>query len=81
MCAASWCDLDLILELVVVTISFKILSGLFLGFRKVRKIDTWYSHWLGCLCVYHDMTFTLALPECVYLPCLNHNSAISIDSC
>ena len=35
MCATSWCDLDLTFDLVVVTKSFKILSGLFLGFYKV----------------------------------------------
>ena len=34
-CAASWCDLDLTFDLAIVTMSFKILSGLFLGFHKV----------------------------------------------
>ena len=29
-CATSWGDLDLTFDLVIVTISFKILSGLFL---------------------------------------------------
>ena len=28
-CAMSWCDLDLTFDLVIVTVSFKILSGLF----------------------------------------------------
>ena len=31
----SVCDLVLTFDLVIVTMSFKILSGLFLGFRKV----------------------------------------------
>ena len=34
-CTTSWCDLDLTFEVVIVTLSFKFLSGLFLGFRKV----------------------------------------------
>ena len=34
-CANSFCDLDLTFDLVIVTMSFKILSGLFLGFNKV----------------------------------------------
>ena len=34
-CAASWSDLDLIFDLAVVTLSSKILSGLYLGNRKV----------------------------------------------
>ena len=40
-CAMSWCDLDLTFDLVIVTMSFKFLSGLFLGFHKQLKIDTW----------------------------------------
>ena len=32
-CATSWCDLDLIFDLAVVTVSLKILSGLYLGNR------------------------------------------------
>ena len=31
----SWCDLDLTFDLAVVTLSLKILSGLYLGNRKV----------------------------------------------
>ena len=34
-CATSFCDLDLTVDLVIVTMSFKILSGLFLGFDEV----------------------------------------------
>ena len=33
--ATSWCDLDLTFDLAVVTLTFKILSGLYLGNRKV----------------------------------------------
>ena len=32
MCAASWCDLDLTFDLVVVTLTFKIFSPLGLSF-------------------------------------------------
>ena len=34
-CATSWSDLDLTFDLAVVTSSLKILSGLYLGNRKV----------------------------------------------
>ena len=34
-CAMSWCNLDLTLDLAVVTFTFKILSGLYLRNRKV----------------------------------------------
>ena len=34
-CATLWCDLDSTFDLVIVTMSFKILSGIFLGFHKV----------------------------------------------
>ena len=34
-CATSWCDLDLTFGLVVVTLSLKILSGLYLRKHKV----------------------------------------------
>ena len=37
----SWCDLDLTFDLAVVTLSLKILSGLYLGHRKVQEVDTW----------------------------------------
>ena len=33
--AVSWCDLDLTFDLAVVTLSLKILSGLYLGNRKM----------------------------------------------
>ena len=34
-CAKSWCDLDLTFDLAIVTFTFKILSGLYVGNRKV----------------------------------------------
>ena len=34
-CARSWYDVDLTFDIVLVTMSFKILFGLFLGFHKV----------------------------------------------
>ena len=40
-CATSWCDLDLTIDLAIVTLTFKILSGLYLGNHKVKEIDTW----------------------------------------
>ena len=40
-CAMSCCDLDLTFDLGVVTLTYKILSGLYLGHCKVYKIDTW----------------------------------------
>ena len=39
-CAMSWCDLDLTFDLAVVTLTYKILSGLYLGNRKVEEVDT-----------------------------------------
>ena len=34
-CATSWCDLDVTFDLAVVTLTYYILSGLYLGNRKV----------------------------------------------
>ena len=36
----SWCDLDFTLDLVIVTLTFKILCGLYLRNRKVYKVET-----------------------------------------
>ena len=46
-CAASWSDLDLTFDLVVVTLTYKMLSGLYLGNCKVWEVDIWYGYWLG----------------------------------
>ena len=40
-CATSWSDLDLTFDLAVMTLSLKILSGLYLGNRKMQEVDTW----------------------------------------
>ena len=38
-CATSWCDFDLTFDLAVVTLTFNILTRLYLGNRKVcRKL-------------------------------------------
>ena len=34
-CATSWCDLDLTCDRAVVALTYKMLSGLYLGNRKV----------------------------------------------
>ena len=49
----SWCDLDLTLDLAVVTLTYNILSGLCLSNSKVQEVDTW---WCG-----FDLAFGLAL--------------------
>ena len=46
----SWCDLDLTFDLVIMTLTYKILSRLFLGFHKVEKVDTLVGTLVrGCL--------------------------------
>ena len=35
----SWCDLDLIFDLAVVTLTYKILSGLYLSKHKLVEFD------------------------------------------
>ena len=40
-CATSWYNLDMTFDLAVVTLTYKILSRLYLGSRKVEKGDTW----------------------------------------
>ena len=35
------CDLDLTFDLVVVTLTYKILPRLYLGNHKVSEVDTW----------------------------------------
>ena len=40
-CETSYCNLDLSFDLVMVTMIFKILFRLFLGFRKMYNVDTW----------------------------------------
>ena len=40
-CATSWFDLDLTFDLAVVTLTYKILYGLYLGNCKVYEVGTW----------------------------------------
>ena len=37
-CATSWCDLDLTFDIAVVTLTIIILSGIYLGIYKVRRL-------------------------------------------
>ena len=34
-CAASWCDLELTFDFAIVTLTYKVLSGLYFGNHKV----------------------------------------------
>ena len=43
-CATSLCDLDLTFDFAVLTLTYQILSGLYLRERKVYEVDTWYGH-------------------------------------
>ena len=38
-CATSWSDLELTFDLAVVTLTYKIFSGLYLRNRKVKEVD------------------------------------------
>ena len=60
--AASWCDLDLTLDHAAVTMTFKILSGLYLRNHKVQYINNIY---LGCWCAtsWFDLYLTFDLAE------------------
>ena len=40
-CATSWCYFDLTFDLAVVTLTYKILSQLYLGKCKVSEVDIW----------------------------------------
>ena len=43
-CAAAWCDLDLTFDFAVVTLTFKIFCGLYLGNCRMLEVDTWNEH-------------------------------------
>ena len=47
MCATSLCILDMMFDLIVVTLTFKILSGLYLRNHKMQEVELWWGHWLG----------------------------------
>ena len=42
-CATSWCDLDLTFDLAVVTLTYKILSGLYLGNHKGLYLELYIT--------------------------------------
>ena len=52
-CATSWCDLDLNFDLAVVTLTYKILSGLYLRNSKVWKLILGRDIGWGVVGVHH----------------------------
>ena len=40
-------------DLAIVTLTFKILYGVYLGNCKVQEVDTWQGYGLGVECVQH----------------------------
>ena len=52
-CSTSCCELDLTFDLAVLTLTLKILSGLYLRNRKVLEVDTLKEHWLEGVGVQH----------------------------
>ena len=62
-CATSWCDPDLNFDLAVVTLIYKILSGLYLRNSKVYEVDTWLGHSLEVSIAWCslDLTYDLVL--------------------
>ena len=83
-CMMSCCDLDLTFELVIMTINFKLLSGLYLEKRKVYKVNTRQGHWWGCGCAMSwcdpDLTFDLALLTLSFKSCLGYISISCFDT-
>ena len=61
-CARLWSDLELTYDLVIVTMSFNILPGLFLGFHKVKKVNT-SGHWFGGAGVHPGVTFNFGFSK------------------
>ena len=57
-CATSWSDLDLTFDLTILILTYKILSGLYLGNHEVKEVG-------GCRCATSwcdlDLTFDLAV--------------------
>ena len=43
-CATSWHNLDLTFDLAIVTLTYKTLSGVYFGNRKVQEVGTGYPH-------------------------------------
>ena len=70
-CATSWSDLNLTFDLAVVTLTYKMLSGLYLGNYKVWEVDIWFGTLVrGCRCATSwcdlDLTFDLAVVTLTY---------------
>ena len=69
-CATSWSDLDLTFDLAIVTLTYKILSGLYLRNRGVGSCYLLGILVRGCRCATswsdHDLTFDLAVVTLTY---------------
>ena len=66
-----WRGLDLTFDFAIVTLTYKILSGLYLRKHKMAQVDTWKGHWLGgCRCAMSwcdlDLTFDFAVMTLTY---------------
>ena len=64
--------------------SYKILYDLFLGFRKVQKVDTWLGHWFGGVFVHHCLTFNFGTAKVcslgIFETCFSYDKDIWIAS-
>ena len=64
-CATSWCNLDMTFDLVIVTLTFKISSGLYLRKVRCRMLRPGRDIGWGCRCPISwfdlDLTFDLAV--------------------
>ena len=52
----SWCDLDLTFDLVIVTLTYNVLSRLYLGSRQLYDVDSWQRQRtsIGVVGVHHN---------------------------
>ena len=69
-CAPSWCNLDLTCSLPIVTLTFKILSRLYLKNHKVQEVETWSGRRYGGVGVYHYGVTLIKCPArdaCLYM--------------
>ena len=61
----SWCDLDLTFDLAIVSLTYKILFGLYLGSVRCRKLILGRDIGWGCRCAVSwcdlDLTFDLVV--------------------
>ena len=72
-CATSWCYLFLSFDLFVVTLTFKILSRLYLGNCKVQEVDISQGHWFEVVGLQHHVT-VFGLTVSSSLDCVNPSS-------